>query len=118
MMDYGYICLFLILGIVMVGGGYAISWLIRPKRKASAAQLMAYECGEVPVGEASRQFNIRFYLFALIFVIFDVEVLFLVPWALVFRDLGWFAYAEMIVFILVLMIGWLYAWKRGALEWM
>jgi NADH-quinone oxidoreductase subunit A len=118
MLDYGYIGFFLLLGVAMVAGGYAVSWLLRPKRRPSAAQLMAYECGEVPVGEANRQFNIRFYLFAIIFVIFDAEILFLVPWALVFTEIGWVAYAEMIIFIAILMIGWLYAWKRGALEWM
>lgn len=118
MLDYGYIVFFLLLGVVMVGGGYLVSWLLRPKRQPSTAQRLAYECGEVPVGEATRQLNIRFYLFALIFVIFDVEILFLVPWALVFTELGWVAYTEMIIFILILMIGWLYAWQRGALEWM
>lgn len=114
--DYGYVGLFLIFGIVFVAGALIVSWFLRP-RAPHPEKCAAYECGETVRGNAWVQFNVRYYLIALIFVIFDVEVLFLVPWALVFREMGMIAFAEMIVFIAVLIIGLVYAWKKGALEW-
>jgi NADH:ubiquinone oxidoreductase subunit 3 (subunit A) len=78
---------------------------------------MTYESGVVPFGQAWAQFNVRYYLFGLIFVIFDVEVIYLYPWAIVFRQLGKFAFVEMLIFLVILMIGLAYAWRKGALEW-
>ncbi len=115
--DYIYIFFFLGVGVAFVGGAFAVSWLIRPRLPQDAVKLSPYECGEIVKGTSRVQFNVRYYLFALIFVIFDVEVLFVVPWAVVFRQLGMAAYVEMLVFILILSIGLLYAWKKGALEW-
>ncbi len=114
--DYFYILTFLILGIAFVGSAFVVSWLLRPSAP-SVVKNSPYECGEVVKGTARVQFNVRYYLFALIFVVFDVEVLFIVPWAVVFRQLGAFAYYEMLVFILILALGLIYAWKKGALEW-
>lgn len=76
-----------------------------------------YESGIEPMGEAWIQFNIRYYMFALVFVIFDVETLFLYPWAVTFQRLGISAFLEVLIFIIVLLIGLVYAWRKGALEW-
>jgi NADH-quinone oxidoreductase subunit A len=79
--------------------------------------LTTYECGEVPLGDTRVRFNIRFYVVALIFLIFDVEVVFLFPWATVFKNLGWFAFFEMLVFLLILFVGYAYVWRKGDLDW-
>lgn len=115
--DYIYIIFFLILGITFVGSAFVVSWILRPKVPENAVKNSPYECGEVVQGTSRVQFNVRYYLFALIFVIFDVEVLFIVPWAVVFRQMGMMAYFEMVIFILILALGLIYAWKKGALEW-
>ncbi len=78
---------------------------------------MTYESGMVPTGSANVQFNFRFYLFALLFVIFDVEVIFLLPWAARFLSLGWVAFIGMAIFLILVLIGFLYEWKKEALEW-
>lgn len=114
--DYGYVGLFLIFGIAFVAGALIVSWLLRP-RDPNPIKKSPYECGEIVKGSSWVQFNVRYYLIALIFVIFDVEVLFLVPWAVIFRDLGPVAFVEMMVFIGILILGLIYAWKKGALEW-
>ena len=89
---------------------------LRPAR-FSEEKLTTYECGENPTGNAWIQFNIRFYVFALIFIVFDVEAVFLLPWAVVFREMGLFAFVEMMIFIGILLVGLAYAWKKKALEW-
>jgi len=89
---------------------------LRPSRH-SEEKLTTYECGEDPVGGAWVQFNIRFYVFALIFVVFDVEAVFLLPWATVFRELGVIAYLEGVVFIAILVVALAYVWRKGDLEW-
>jgi NADH:ubiquinone oxidoreductase subunit 3 (subunit A) len=91
-------------------------WTLRPNRK-SAEKLTTYECGEDPVGSAWIQFNIRFYVFALIFIVFDVEAVFLLPWAAVFRRLGPLAYVEGLVFIAILVVALAYVWRKGDLAW-
>lgn len=114
--DYLYIIFFLLLGAAFVGSAFVVSWFLRP-RAPSQAKSSPYECGEIIKGDSRVQFNVRYYLFALIFVIFDVEILFTMPWAIVFRQLGVTAYFEMAAFILILAAGLFYAWKKGALEW-
>ncbi|MBF0503969.1 MAG: NADH-quinone oxidoreductase subunit A [Candidatus Omnitrophica bacterium] len=114
--NYYYIIIFLFLGIAFVGSAFAVSFLFRPKAP-SEAKNSPYECGEIIQGDSRIQFNVRYYLFALIFVIFDVEILFTMPWAVVFRQLGQVAFFEMAAFILVLGLGLYYAWKKGALQW-
>ena len=90
--------------------------LLRPRR-FSEEKLTTYECGEEPVGSAWIQFNIRFYVFALIFIVFDVEAAFLLPWAAVFRRLGALAYLEGLVFIGILVVALAYVWRKGDLAW-
>ena len=89
---------------------------IRPSR-FSEEKLTTYECGEDPTGNAWIQFNIRFYVFALIFIVFDVEAVFLLPWATVFRELGVLAYVEGLVFIAILVVALAYVWRKGDLAW-
>ena len=94
-----------------------IFWkVIRPSRH-SEEKLTTYECGENPQGSAWVQFNIRFYVFALLFIIFDVEAVFLLPWAVVFKRLGFLAFFEGLVFIGILLIALAYVWRKGDLEW-
>jgi len=90
--------------------------VIRPSRY-SEEKLTTYECGENPTGSAWIQFNIRFYVFALIFIVFDVEAVFLLPWAVVFRELGPLAFVEGLVFIAILVVALTYVWRKGDLEW-
>jgi NADH:ubiquinone oxidoreductase subunit 3 (subunit A) len=110
-----------ILSFVLVAIGFLVVnllvwWLIRPRR-VSEEKLTTYECGENPEGSAWVQFNIRFYVFALIFIVFDVEAVFLFPWAAVFRDLGMLAFVEGLVFIGILVVALAYVWLKGDLEW-
>jgi NADH-quinone oxidoreductase subunit A len=86
-------------------------------RKESEAKAMPYESGVNPYGPGTRRMPIRFYLIAVLFILFDIEVVFFLPWAIVFRQLGLFGLIEMVIFIVVLLVGYVYAWKKGALEW-
>jgi NADH:ubiquinone oxidoreductase subunit 3 (subunit A) len=88
----------------------------RPQRP-SPVKLDLYECGMQPIGGLWTRFNFRYYLFALLFVLFDVAVVFIYPWAVHFKKLGLFALVEMAVFMAILALGWVYAWRKGALEW-
>ena len=86
-------------------------------KKNSEAKSMPYESGMNPYGAGTRRMPVRFYLIAVLFILFDIEVVFFLPWAIAFRKLGIFGLIEMVVFIVVLLIGYIYAWKKGALEW-
>jgi len=90
--------------------------LFGPKRP-TVAKGMAYESGMDPIGPGTRQMPVHFYLIAVLFILFDIEVIFFLPWAVVFKRLGLFGLIEMLVFILILLVGYVYAWKKGALEW-
>jgi NADH-quinone oxidoreductase subunit A len=90
--------------------------LIGPK-KSFADKMEPFECGESPIVSPKQRYSIKFYLIALLFVIFDIEAVFLYPWAVLFKDLGMFGFIEMMIFIFILSIGLIYVWKRGALEW-
>lgn len=114
--EFGRILAFLIVGALFTAGGLVGAWLLRPKRPY-AQKLSTYECGEVPIGPSRIRFNIRFYVVALIFLIFEVEALFLFPWALVFKQYGMFAFIEMVVFLGILIVGYAYVWVKGDLEW-
>jgi len=114
--EFGRVLIFLIIGLVFVAAGLITAWLIRPSRPYPS-KLSTYECGETPVGDPRVRFNIRFYVIALIFIIFDVEVVFLFPWATVYKSLGWFAFIEMLVFLGILFIGYAYVWRKGDLDW-
>lgn len=119
LLDYANVLIFLGIGAFFVVFNLFVGKLIRPQNP-SPEKLSTYECGEEPVGGSWIQFNIRFYVVALVFIIFEVEVVFLFPWAVVIKDLmqyGWFAFVEMMVFVLILLVGLAYAWKKDALEW-
>ena len=110
------VAIFIGIGIGFVLITLVMAKWIRPSRP-SDAKLQNYECGEPPVGSAWIQFNPRFYIFALLFVIFDVEVVFLFPWAVAYKSLGIMAFFEMLIFIFVLLVGLVWAWKKGVLKW-
>ncbi len=114
--EFGYVFLFLLIGIVFVAGGLFAAWLLRPNRP-SFEKLTTYECGEDPVGNSWIRFNIRFYVVALLFLIFDVEVVLLFPWAVVYQDFGWYAFGAMVVFVSLIFIGFAYELGKGDLRW-
>lgn len=114
--DYGFVLLFLINGAVFAGITLLVAWLLRPNRP-SAGKLSTYECGEDPVGSAWIQFNHRFYVIALMFLIFEVEVVLLFPWATVFKSMGWYAFWAMLVFVSLIFVGFLYELGKGDLQW-
>lgn len=114
--EFGKVLIFFLLGIVFVIAGLLTSRLLRPSRPYSG-KLSTYECGEEPLGDAWVRFNVRFYVVALIYLIFAVEVVFLFPWALVYRDMGMIAFLEMAVFLAVLLVGFVYVWAKGDLDW-
>nr|UPO65722.1 NADH dehydrogenase subunit 3 [Euastrum ansatum] len=95
----------------------SISTLVAPSSSKNPEKYTSYESGIEPMGESWIQFQIRYYMFALVFVVFDVETVFLYPWAMSFDDLGILAFAEVLVFVIILIIGLIYAWRKGALEW-
>jgi len=124
--EFGKILIFIVAGILFVAGGIITNWLIRPNRP-NIEKLTTYESGEDPVSGAWGQFNIRFYIIAIIFILFDVEMVFLFPWSVVFGNehlieqtnglWGWFSLLEMALFIIILALGLVYAWVKGYLEW-
>jgi len=113
---YSSVLAFLLVVVGFLAVNLTVWWIIRPSRY-SEEKLTTYECGENPTGSAWIQFNIRFYVFALIFVVFDVEAVFLLPWAVVFKQLGMLAFVEGLVFIAILVVGLAYVWRKGDLEW-
>lgn len=96
---------------------FLISKLLAPSSRKKPEKLTSYESGIEPMGDAWIQFQIRYYMFALVFVIFDIETVFLYPWAMSFKNLGLSAFIEALVFVFILIIGLVYAWRKGALEW-
>jgi NADH-quinone oxidoreductase subunit A len=116
MTGYLAILIFIGVGVGIVLFTFFLSKLIRPSDPYPAKNLN-YECAEVPEGSSWIQFNNRFYIFALIFVIFDVEAIFLFPWAVAYGQLGLYALFEMVIFIAILFYGIYYAWKKGVLKW-
>jgi len=86
-------------------------------KRPSESKLSPYECGSPPVGDARERFSVSFYLVAMLFILFDVEAVFLYPWAVVFKSLKWFGFVEMLLYIAVLLAGYVYVWKKGALDW-
>ena len=113
---YSSILVFLLVVVGFLAVNLILWWVIRPGR-FSEEKLTTYECGENSQGSAWVQFNIRFYVFALIFIVFDVESVFLLPWAVVFKKLGMLAFVEGLVFIGILAVALAYVWRKGDLEW-
>ncbi len=103
--------------IGLVAGTLGLNRLVSPK-VPKREKLTTYECGVEPVGSGQSQTTIRYYMFALLFVIFDVEAVFLFPWAVVFEEIGMFAFIEMMIFIAILALGLLYAWRKKVLDWL
>src|SRR5438045_9416693 len=99
-------------GIVSLVMSYAFG-----RKKPDPRKLAPYECGMNPIGTARERFSVKFYLVAMLFLLFDIEAVFLFPWAVVYRDLKLFGFFEMLVFIATVLAGYIYVWKRGALEW-
>lgn len=114
--EFGKILIFLILAIVFVTITLFLSRLLRPNRPTFEKKKV-YECGENPEGSPWVKFNIRFYVVALIFLIFDVEVVLLFPWALTYKDYGVYGFLVGIIFLLILGLGMAYEWRKGDLEW-
>ena len=115
--DFLPVAIFIGLAVVLLVAPLIIQYIVSPRFNKEGEKLEIYECGEIPEGSAWVQFNIRFYIIALIFIIFDVEVVFLFPWAVVFKDLGLIAFIEVMIFLGILVVGFAYVWSKGDLDW-
>ena len=116
MLEYVAIALMIGLATLIALIAIGLGGLFGPK-KETKIKSMPYESGMNPYGDGTRRMPIRFYLIAVLFILFDIEVIFFLPWAITFRQLGWFGLIEMVIFIVILLVGYVYAWKKGALEW-
>lgn len=116
MSQWIYIGLFFIVGLIIPVGAIAAAWVLGPK-KPNPIKQTTYECGIETVGDSWVQFKAQYYIFALVFIVFDVETVFLFPWAVRLGQLGLFAVIEGIIFILILIAGLVYTWRKGMLEW-
>jgi len=116
MSEYVPVIIMLLLAAATAVSMIVATTLIGPKKKF-ADKMEPFECGESPIVSPKQRFSVKFYLVALLFVIFDIEAVFVYPWAVLFKDLGMFGFIEMMIFIAILAIGLIYVWKRGALEW-
>jgi len=114
--QYAYVAVFALVGVVFVIITLIVAWILRPARP-SRAKSTPYECGIVPIGDAWNQFNIRYYIFALLFVLFDIEAAYLYPWAVRVGKLGLYALVEMVIFLGIIGFGLGYAWRKGGLQW-
>src|SRR5512136_2048080 len=116
LLQYAAIAAFILVATLVGFIAIGLGTIFGPKR-TTARKAMPYESGMNPIGPGTRRMPVRFYLIAVLFILFDIETVFFLPWAIVFRQLGLFGLAEMAVFILILLVGYFYAWKKGALEW-
>lgn len=123
MVSTGYLfaALFFLGGCAFVLGGLAtfgiINGLALRGRRRMPSKFDTYESGELPIGSAWVQFPLAFYIFALLFVVFDVDIVFILSWAVIFQQLGWFGFVEIVFFIVVLALGLVYAWRKGVIRW-
>ncbi|HEX2697341.1 MAG TPA: NADH-quinone oxidoreductase subunit A [Anaerolineales bacterium] len=115
-LEYIAIAVMIVLATLIAAIAIGLGELFGPKKKSKVKE-EPYESGMAPIGPGTRRMPVRFYLIAVLFILFDIEVIFFLPWAVVFRQLGLFGLAEMGVFFLILLVGYIYAWKKGALEW-
>jgi len=114
--EYVPIAILIILATLLAALVVALGHLFGPRRPTLRKSL-PYESGMTPFGPGTRRMPVRFYMVAVLFILFDIEVVFLLPWAIVFRKLGLFGLIEMLIFVLILVVGYIYAWKKGAFEW-
>ena len=105
-----------LIALVVAGAIVTLSSLIG-QRKPSRAKMSPYECGVAPVGDARERFSVKFYLVAMLFILFDVEAVFLYPWAIILRELKMFGFWEMLVYVGIVVVGLFYVWKKGVLDW-
>ncbi len=115
--NYGFLGLYLLIAIAFPFVALGVAYLLRPKRP-DPVKSCTYECGLETIGETWVQFKAQYYVFALVFVVFDVETVFLYPWAVAYNQLGLFALVEALIFVGILVFGLAYAWRKGALRWM
>jgi NADH-quinone oxidoreductase subunit A len=116
MEGWGGVALMVLLGTTVGLGGVVISGLLGPKNPTPEKEA-AYECGMPPVGDARERQSVKFYLIAMIFLLFDIEVAFLYPWAMAMRDLAWPGLVQITVFFAILVVGYVYIWRKGVLDW-
>lgn len=116
LVEYLPIWLFMVLAFGVAAAAVVLTFLLA-RHNPNVEKNAPYECGFPPFGDARARFNVRFYLVAILFIIFDIEVAFLFPWAIALGEIGWFGFTSMMVFLGVLTTGFVYEWKKGALEW-
>ena len=116
LLEYAAIAAFIFMTVLIGVIAIVLGTLFGPKH-ATDKKAMPYKLGMSPIGPGTRRMPVRFYLIAVLFILFDIETVFFLPWALVFRQLGLFGLVEMFLFIAILLVGYFYAWKKGALEW-
>ena len=114
--DYLSIILFLIIALVLSVAFIVINFILSPK-KPDPEKLSAYECGFEPFNDSRMEFDVRFYLVAILFIIFDLEIAFLFPWAVSLGNIGLLGFCSMMIFLFILTVGFIYEWKKGALDW-
>lgn len=114
--NYLPVLIFIIIGLAVGGIMIVLGFVLSP-HKPDSEKLSPYECGFEAFGDARMKFDVRYYLVAILFIIFDLEIAFLFPWAIVLKDIGMFGYVAMAIFLGILVIGFIYEWKKGALEW-
>ena len=114
--QYFPILLFILVGLAIGGVLLGLGKLVSPNRP-DPEKLSPYECGFEAFEDARMKFDVRYYLVAILFILFDLEIAFLFPWAVVLQDIGWFGFIAMLVFLGILVVGFIYEWKKGALEW-
>ncbi len=114
--NYLPVLIFIVIGILFGGFMVVLGFLLGPS-KPNNEKLSAYECGFEAFEDARMKFDVRFYLVAILFIIFDLEIAFLFPWAVVLREIGMFGFLAMVLFLGILVIGFIYEWKKGALQW-
>ncbi len=114
--EFLFVGILILVALLLPAGGLGLAWLLRP-HKPNSLKKSAYECGIETIGETWVQFKVSYYIYALIFVVFDVEAVFLFPWAVAYNQLPLYALLEVIIFVLILLFALVYAWRKGALEW-
>ena len=114
--NYLPVLIFIVVGIAVGGVMIALGFVLAPHRPDSE-KLSPYECGFEAFEDSRMKFDVRYYLVAILFILFDLEIAFLFPWAVVLKEIGWFGYIAMSIFLGILVIGFIYEWKKGALEW-